>query len=112
MFFQTSLENSRGDQLPAGIASDAFFGQLGLLSLRELSPQWLPAHACGDSFRRAGCGKSARPVRGGDAPSCSASRVALLYSIGEIEVRALELKPHLFDDYWRQLEEEERNKAA
>lgn len=49
--------------LPEGVSPDAFFRQLGLLSLRELSPQWQPAHASGDSFRRAGCGKSARPVR-------------------------------------------------
>jgi hypothetical protein len=35
------------------------------------------------------------------------------FSIDEIEVRALQLKPDLFDEYWRQVrEEEERNKAA
>ncbi|MBV8808714.1 MAG: hypothetical protein JO033_08565 [Acidobacteriaceae bacterium] len=34
------------------------------------------------------------------------------FSIEQIEVRALEMKPHLFDEYWRQVEEEERNKAA
>ena len=34
------------------------------------------------------------------------------FSIEQIEVRALELRPHLFDAYWRQVEEEERNKAA
>lgn len=55
--------SQRPYRLPDGVASDAFFRQLGLLSLRPLSPQWLPAQACGDSFRRAGCGKSARPVR-------------------------------------------------
>ena len=55
--------SQRPYRLPEGVATDAFFRQLGLLSLRELSPQWIPAHACGDSFRRAGCGKSARPVR-------------------------------------------------
>ncbi|MBV9498362.1 MAG: hypothetical protein JO138_03210 [Acidobacteriaceae bacterium] len=32
------------------------------------------------------------------------------FSIAQIEIRALEIKPHLFDEYWRQ--EEERNKAA
>ncbi len=31
------------------------------------------------------------------------------FSIEQIEVRALELKPHLFDQYWRELEEEERD---
>jgi RNA-directed DNA polymerase len=55
--------SQRPYRLPAGVASDTFFRQLGLLSLRELSPQWQPARASGDSFRRAGCGKSARPVR-------------------------------------------------
>jgi len=34
------------------------------------------------------------------------------FSIAQIEIRALEMKPHLFDEYWRQVEEEERNKAA
>ena len=34
------------------------------------------------------------------------------FSIDQIEMRALDLKPHLFDEYWRQVEEEERNKAA
>ncbi|MBV8807158.1 MAG: hypothetical protein JO033_00670 [Acidobacteriaceae bacterium] len=34
------------------------------------------------------------------------------FSIEQIEVRALEMKPHLFDEYWRQVEQEERNKAA
>ncbi|MBV9501972.1 MAG: hypothetical protein JO138_21585, partial [Acidobacteriaceae bacterium] len=34
------------------------------------------------------------------------------FSIGQIEVRAIELKPDLFDQYWREVEEEERNKAA
>lgn len=55
--------SQRPYRLPEGLGPDAFFRELGLLSLRELSPQWCPAHACGDSFRRAGCGKSARPVR-------------------------------------------------
>jgi|SRR5947209_160139 len=34
------------------------------------------------------------------------------FSIEQIEVRALDIKPNLFDEYWRQVEEEERNKAA
>jgi hypothetical protein len=51
--------SQRPYRLPDGLGIDAFLRQLGLLSLRELSPQWQPA----DSFRRAGCGKSARPVR-------------------------------------------------
>jgi hypothetical protein len=34
------------------------------------------------------------------------------FSIEQIEVRALEMKPDLFDEYWREIEEEERNKAA
>ncbi|MBV8892634.1 MAG: hypothetical protein JO138_10280 [Acidobacteriaceae bacterium] len=34
------------------------------------------------------------------------------FSIEQIEVRALEIKPNLFDAYYRELEEEERNKAA
>ena len=55
--------SQRPYKLPEGVTSDIFCRQLGLLSLRELSPQWQPAHASGDSFRRAGCGKSARPVR-------------------------------------------------
>ncbi len=55
--------SQRPYQLPEGVTSDVFCRQLGLLSLPELSPQWQPAPASGDSFRRAGCGKSARPVR-------------------------------------------------
>jgi RNA-directed DNA polymerase len=55
--------SQRHFRLPEGVNSDAFVRQRGLLSLRRLSPQWKPAHACGDNFRRAGCGKSARPVR-------------------------------------------------
>jgi RNA-directed DNA polymerase len=55
--------SQRPYKLPEGMTSDAFFRQHGLLSLRQLSPQWQPVHACGDGFRRAGCGKSARPVR-------------------------------------------------
>jgi RNA-directed DNA polymerase len=55
--------SQRPYKLPEGVDCDTFFRQLGLFSLRERSPQWIPAHACGDSFRRAGCGKSARPVR-------------------------------------------------
>jgi RNA-directed DNA polymerase len=55
--------SQRPYRLPEGVTSDIFCRQLGLLSLRELSPQWQPASASGDSFRRAGCGKSARPVR-------------------------------------------------
>ena len=55
--------SQRGYKLPEGTTSDAYIRQMGLISLRRLSPQWQPAHACGDSFRRAGCGKSARPVR-------------------------------------------------
>jgi hypothetical protein len=47
-----------------GFEGEAFCRQLGLLSLRELSPQWQPAHASGDSFRRAGCGQSALPDNG------------------------------------------------
>ena len=36
------------------------------------------------------------------------------FSIAQIELRALEIKPNLFDEYWRQVEEEEgeRNKVA
>jgi hypothetical protein len=34
------------------------------------------------------------------------------FSLEQIEVRAIELKPDLFDAYYRELEEEERNKAA
>jgi RNA-directed DNA polymerase len=49
--------------LPEGMDCNTYFRQQGLLSLRPLSPQWQPAHASGDCFRRAGCGKSARPVR-------------------------------------------------
>jgi RNA-directed DNA polymerase len=55
--------SQRHFRLPEGVGSHAFLWQQGLISLRRLSPQWKPAHACGDSFRRAGCGKSARPVR-------------------------------------------------
>jgi RNA-directed DNA polymerase len=55
--------SQRSFRLPEGMNSDAFCRQQGLLSLRPFSPQWRPEHACGDSFRRAGYGKSARPVR-------------------------------------------------
>ncbi len=55
--------SQRHFKLPEGVGSDAYVRQQGLLCLRQLSPQWQPAHACGDAFRRAGCGKSARPVR-------------------------------------------------
>ena len=55
--------SQRGFRLPEGVTTDAFFEQRDLVTLRRLSPQWLPAHASGDTFRRAGCGKSARPVR-------------------------------------------------
>jgi hypothetical protein len=58
----------------------------GLVSTSPVAYDPLPsvetAHACGESFRRAGCGKigkSARPVRW-DRASCSASRAALPYS--------------------------------
>ncbi len=34
------------------------------------------------------------------------------FSIAEIELRALQIKPNLFDKYWDEVEEEERNKAA
>lgn len=54
--------SQRPYQLPEGVDCDTFFRQQGLLSLRPLSPQWQPANASGDCFRRAGCGKSARPV--------------------------------------------------
>jgi len=55
--------SQRAYKLPEGVSYEAFFRGHGLLCLRELSPQWQPAHASGDCFRRAGCGKSARPVR-------------------------------------------------
>jgi RNA-directed DNA polymerase len=55
--------SQRAFRLPEGVDCDAYLRQQGLISLRRLSPQWRPAHACGDGFRRAGCGKSARPVR-------------------------------------------------
>ncbi len=34
------------------------------------------------------------------------------FSIGQIEVRAIQLEPDLFDQYWRELEEEQREKVA
>ena len=34
------------------------------------------------------------------------------FSMEQIELRAIELKPDLFDEYWREVAEEERNKAA
>jgi hypothetical protein len=34
------------------------------------------------------------------------------FSLAQIEVRAIELKPDLFDAYWAEVEAEERNKAA
>jgi RNA-directed DNA polymerase len=55
--------SQRPYSLPAGLSVDEFLHHQGLVSLRSLSPSWQPAHAIGDRFRRAGCGKSARPVR-------------------------------------------------
>ncbi len=34
------------------------------------------------------------------------------FSIDQIELRALELKPDLFDAYWAEVAEDERNKVA
>jgi hypothetical protein len=48
--------SQRPYQLPEGVTCDILRRQLGLLSLWELSTQWQPAHASGDSFRKADAG--------------------------------------------------------